>query len=158
MRRVTGSHHGWNTELARNNSRVTGAATAVGHDSGSAGHDRLPVRISHVCDQDVALVQLRHLTVIAKDLRNPRADSRPDASALTEGNPAFIEPVALNHPSRFAAADGFGPGLQYVKTTTVPVTPPFDVHGTLVMRFDGEGVSSECLQIIITQRETLLVG
>ena len=44
-------------ELATDDRRVTGAAAAIGHDRGRLFHDRLPIRIGLVGDQNFALLK-----------------------------------------------------------------------------------------------------
>src|SRR3546814_4893480 len=49
-----------NTQFARDDRRVAGAATTIGDDRAGAFHDRLPIRVGHVGDEHVARLYAMH--------------------------------------------------------------------------------------------------
>ncbi len=58
---VAASDYGCDTQFTSNNSCVASTAPAVCNDSRSLLHDRFPVRVSHVSNKDVSLLNQMHL-------------------------------------------------------------------------------------------------
>src|SRR6185436_10672173 len=124
---VAGADHGGNTELAGDDRRVAGAAAAVGDDRGGDFHDRLPVRVGHVGDENVALLHLRHLRSVGDDAHVAAADLVADRPAADEDARAALEREALLHLA-LLRLHRLRPRLQDVDAAVVAVPAPLDVH------------------------------
>ena len=153
-RGIAASDHRGDAELARDDRRVAGAATAVGDDRCCALHHRLPVRVGHVGDQHIAGLDARHLRRVGDDAAGTGTDPLTDAAAFDEHRGALLQGVALQRPT-CAALDGLGTRLQDEKFTRRAVFAPFDVHGTPVMVLDDERLASELDEIAVCEAETV---
>ena len=72
---------GRNTQLASDNSRMAGAASAVGYDRRGSFHHRLPIRVRHVRDQDIARLYPGQMLHIRNDPDGARTDALTNAAA-----------------------------------------------------------------------------
>src|SRR5690606_42092161 len=108
---------------------VIRAPAAVGHDGGGQLHDRLPIGVGHVGDQHIALLDAVHLAGTFDDPNDASRCLRVDGTADDQRFAPAPHAVARQHAAR-AALDCFGPGLDHVDVTVLPVLDPLDVHGT----------------------------
>src|SRR5690606_22595494 len=81
---VAATDHRRNAEFAGDDGSVTGAAAAVGHNRGGALHDRFPVGIGHVGDQNIAELYPVHFSRVAHDAYRAAADLLSNGSALSK--------------------------------------------------------------------------
>jgi hypothetical protein len=158
--RGAGPDHGRDAELPGDDRGVAGAAAAVGDDRGRALHDRLPVGVGHVGDEDLAGVELVHLLDRGEDPGGAGADLLPDGAALDQHlGPG---PGLLGHgePLQRAASrlHGLRPGLQDVEAAVDTVLAPLDVHGPAVVVLDRERVPGQLLDLVVGQGEPAPLG
>src|SRR5690606_27992401 len=92
---IGATDHGWNAQLAREDGGVAGTAAASGDDGRGRLHDRLPVGIGHVGNQDVAGLDLVHLGDIGHDTDLARADFLTDGAARDQDLARCFQAVAL---------------------------------------------------------------
>ncbi len=82
--RIPAADYGGDAELTRDDRRVTGAAAAICHDRGGAFHNRLPIGIRHVGNQDITRLHASHFLHIPNDTRRPRANALSDTATRGE--------------------------------------------------------------------------
>jgi hypothetical protein len=75
---------------------MAGATTAIGDDGGRAFHDRLPVGIGHIGDEDFTGAELMHLGDRIQHAYAAGADLLADGASFYEHRAAFPDPVALD--------------------------------------------------------------
>ena len=141
-------------ELAAHDRGVAGPAAAVGHDRRRALHDRLPVRIGLVGDEDLAGLEVGELLD-----RLDHADPVPDAATADEHAPWRVEAIGLEHRVGLARLHGLGPRLDHEQLAGDPVLGPLDVHRALaalaggVVRLDQAAPAGEGEDVVIAERE-----
>src|SRR3546814_10769023 len=112
-----------NTQFARDDRRVAGAATTIGDDRAGALHDRFPVRVGHVGDEHVARLYAMHFFDRTQKTYGASADLLADRAAFGEHRTlAALELVATQHVDSRAPLHGFRPRLPDVRLT-VTATP-----------------------------------
>ena len=146
------AHYGWNAQFARNDGRMAGSATAIGHDGRRALHHRLPVGVRHVGHQNVAGLHLVHLADVVHDAHRSGADFLADGTALDQHVAPALELVAVLGLASALAFDGFGTRLKDVQLAVQPVFAPFDIHGTAVVLLNDQRIRGQFLDVGIAQR------
>ena len=136
---------------------MTGAAAAVGDDGGGALHDRLPVGVGHVGDQDVAGLNLLHVLEAMNHPRRAGADAVADATAGGQDRALGAQVIALQDVAG-TALDRLRPGLDDVEAAVLPVLRPFDVHGPAVVLFDQDRLLGQFHDLLIGDGEAGTVG
>ncbi len=149
--RVAGADDGRDPELARNDRGVAGATAAVGDDGRRALHDRLPVGVGHVGDEDLALVELVHVLDRGHHPNGAGADLLADGAALDDDLAALAHPVALPDPG--ARHHRLGTCLEDVDFPVETVLAPLDVHRPLVVVLDGQRVPGQLLDLGVGEAE-----
>ena len=76
---------GGDPELTRDDGGMRGSAAALGHDRDRRAHDRLPVRIRRLRDEDGSRFERAHRARIRDDARDAGAD------AVTDREPGSIQ-------------------------------------------------------------------
>ena len=150
--RVAAADDRRDAELARDDRRVAGAAAAVGDDRAGALHHRLPVRVGHVGDEDVAGLDLVHVGDRVDDPDRPGADLLADRAAFDEDRAAALQRVALLGLARRLALHRLGPRLQDVELAVDAVLAPLDVHRPAVVLLDDERVAGELGDLVVGER------
>ena len=138
--------------------RVAGASAAVGHNGGGALHDRFPVRVGHVRDEDVAGLERSHLVNWGEDSDTAGADALADGAALDQHPAGTVEAETAQAAGGPAGLHGFRARLQNVQAAVDPVLAPFDVHGAAVVVLDGDGVPGELLDVVVAEAEAVPQG
>ena len=134
---------------------MAGASAAVGHDRGGALHDRFPVRVGHVRDQDVAGLEGGHLVDRGEDADAAGADALADGAALDQDPAGPVQAETAQAAGGPAGLHGFRACLQDVQAAVDPVLAPFDVHRASVVVFDGDGVPGELLDVVVGEAEAV---
>ena len=134
--RIATAHHSRYTELSGDNGRMTGSATTVRYDGRGALHDRLPVRVRHIRDQNITGLNTAHFANVANDFRFTGTDLLPNAASGSNNAGVGLERVALDSTAT-ATLHGLRAGLKNVELAVVSVLAPLDVHRALVVIFDG---------------------
>ena len=106
-RGVAGADDGGNAQFAGDDRRVAGASAAVGHDRGGALHDRFPVRVGHVRDQDVAGLEGGHLVNRGEDADAAGTDALADGAALDQDPAGLVQAEAAQAAGGPAGLHGF---------------------------------------------------
>ena len=153
--RVATAHHCRDAELARNDRRVAGAATAVGDDGAGPLHHRLPIRVGHVGHQHVAGLHLVHLGDAADQPDRAGADLLADRAALGQHRAlglVTLELEALLGLALGLALHRLGPRLQDVELAVAAVAAPLDVHRAAVVALDDQRVVGQLGDLNVTQR------
>ena len=152
---VPGADDGGNPQFPGDDGRVAGASAAVGHDGGGALHDRFPVRVGHVGDQDVAGLESGHLVDRGEDADAAGADALADRAALDQHPAGPVQAEAAQAAGGPAGLHGFRACLQDVQAAVDPVLAPLDVHRAAVVVFDGDGVPGELLDVVVREAEAV---
>ena len=156
--RVTTTHDGGNTQLARDDGGVAGASATVGDDGGSLLHHRLPVGVGHVGDQHIAGLHLAHLGDVVNDAHASRTDLLTDGATFHQHVTALLQTILLGGPSGCVGLHGLRTRLQDVQLAIQSIFAPLDVHRTTVVLLDGHGVTRQLQHVFIAQGEAVLVG
>src|SRR5690625_1957828 len=147
------AHNGGNTQFAGNDGGVAGAPAAVGHDGRGQLHDGFPVGVGHVSDKNVSTLDQVHLRYIPDDPHRTGTDFLADRAPGDQHIPRGLQAIAfLDIVVRLLRLDRFGTGLKYVDFAVDPVTSPFDVHGTLIVVFNNDGITCQFDDFFIGQR------
>mmetsp|Transcript_44166 Transcript_44166/g.136882 ORF Transcript_44166/g.136882 Transcript_44166/m.136882 type:complete len:534 (-) Transcript_44166:737-2338(-) len=150
VRGVACAHHGGDAKLTGDNCRMARAPSTVRDDGPSLLHDGLPVGIGHVSDQNLPLLETRHLIDALQDVDLARADALANGAALRKHiGPLFQHLVVLDHPHLLLRGDGLGSGLHYVELAVVAVAGPLDVHGPAVVLLDLHGHDRQVRDLLI---------
>mmetsp|Transcript_5226 Transcript_5226/g.12433 ORF Transcript_5226/g.12433 Transcript_5226/m.12433 type:complete len:481 (+) Transcript_5226:192-1634(+) len=95
VRSISATDDGRDAKLPGNDGCMAGAPTAVRDDGAGLLHDGFPVRVSHVCHQDLTLVELGHLVDAGQDVHLATADSLAHSTALCDGLAALLQHLVL---------------------------------------------------------------
>ena len=148
---VSTADHRWNAQFPRDDGGVAGAPAPVGDDGRGAFHHRLPIRVCHVGDQNIATLHCVHVADVVYDAHRSGPDLLADGTALHQHGSLALELVAVFGPSLGLALDGLRPRLQDVQATVQAVLTPFDVHGAAIVLLDDQRVTRQGLYVFITQ-------
>ena len=124
------------SEFAADDRAVTGSSAAVGDDRRSAFHNRLPSRIGHRSNENIARFKTVYFVRIENDVNIAVSDLFADRHARHERCAVFgIEFVIFDKSSGLLRLNGFRSRLQNKKFARHAVFRPFDVHR---LRFSGK--------------------
>ncbi len=123
------AHHRGDSQLARHDGRVRGAAAALGDDAGGHLHDRLPVGIGIFRDENFAALELGELRRAADDARLAHRDALPHGQALHELFALAGQLVDAQRSFLRVGVHRLGPRLQHEQLAGLAVLAPLDVHG-----------------------------
>ena len=112
---VAGADDGGNPQFAGDDRRVAGAPAAVGDDGGGALHDRFPVRVGHVGDEDVAGLEGGHLVDRGEDADAAGADALADGAALDQHPAGLVQAEPAQAAGGPAGLHGLRARLQDVQ-------------------------------------------
>ena len=122
--RAAGADHCRDAELAGDDRRMAGPATAVGDDRRRPFHDRLPVRVGHVRDQHLARDELMHRIDRLKDTDRSGADPLPDRPTLYQHRALLVHPETLHAPNSLPGLHRLRPSLQDVQAVVDTILSP----------------------------------
>mmetsp|Transcript_82393 Transcript_82393/g.148665 ORF Transcript_82393/g.148665 Transcript_82393/m.148665 type:complete len:529 (-) Transcript_82393:1212-2798(-) len=155
---VATANHGRNAQLASNDCRVASAATTIGNDGTGLLHDGLPVRICHVCDQHISLLELRHLVNAGQEVDLARADTLADGTAFNEDVGALLLHLVLLKDSHLLlGGHGLRAGLHDVDLAIIAITSPLDVHGAAIMLLDLHRHGGKVFDLLVRGRIPVLI-
>src|SRR5690606_24860027 len=144
VRRVSATHDCGNAQLTRNDGRVAGTAAAVGDDGGSQLHDRLPVGVGHVGDENVAGLHLVHFRGVGHHAHLAGADLLADGAARDQHFAGGLQAVAFLYVvAALLRLHRLGAGLKDVDLAVDAVTAPLDVHRAAVVLFNDDGIARQ---------------
>ena len=150
--RITTAHHRRYAQLARNDRGVTGTATTVGNNGGCALHHRLPVRVGHVSDQDIARLYAFHFGRIHDNAHRARTNFLTDGTTGSQHGDVIgigFQSIALFGFTFGLAFHGFRTRLQDVDFAIATVFTPFDVHWAAVVLFDNHGIFGQLGDVFV---------
>mmetsp|Transcript_16912 Transcript_16912/g.44003 ORF Transcript_16912/g.44003 Transcript_16912/m.44003 type:complete len:226 (-) Transcript_16912:738-1415(-) len=160
---MTAPNNRRDAELAGYDGGMARPAAAVGHHRGAPLHHRLPVRVCHVRNQHITVLDLVHVAGVANDADRPGANLLPDGPAagqlLGKGRPT--KPRGLELVLDLLRDAGLrlhrlGPRLQDVQLAVNAVLAPFNVHRSTVVLFNDDGVPRELHHLGVAQRKDVL--
>src|SRR5690554_3479932 len=128
---------------------MAGTATAVGDNSGCTFHDRLPIGIGHVGDQDVTRIDLVHLFRREHYLDRTTPNTLANGTTRDQGAPFLLEVEAFELAALLLRYYCFRTRLDDVKLTVITIQCPLDIHGALIMLFDRHGLTCQRHDLII---------
>merc|ERR1719265_1992699 len=141
-----------------NDGGMASASSAVSDDGSRLLHDWLPVWISHVGDEHIALRELTHLVDARQDVHLARANARADSSALNEDISALLEHlVLLKYANLHLGGDSLWPSLNNVKLAIITINAPLDVHWTAVVVLNFESNLGQVLNLIVRDGPLILL-
>ena len=155
---VAAADYGRNTQFARDDGGVAGTAAAVGNDSGSAFHYRLPIRVGHVGNEYVASFHGIHFGGVFHQADFALTDFLTDGAAFAQyGFVAVDVEAAQVAAAFFLGFHGFRTGLQDVEFAVQAVTAPFDIHRAAVVFFDCQRVVCQLGDFFVGNGEAVAV-
>src|SRR5699024_1880397 len=129
---ITGADHRRNAQFTGDDGRMAGAPATIGDNGGGALHDRFPIRIGHIRNQDVAGLDTVHFGDRLDVAHFAGADALADGAAFGQNVAARgLDPVALQGTA-VAALYRFRARLQDVQLAGLAVLAPFNVHGAAI--------------------------
>ena len=131
---------------------MAGSSTSIGNNSRGSFHNRLPVRVGHVGNEDVAVPDAVHFLCVRDNFDRSASNPLADAAALDENSRPVFKGVALNNTIAFAL-DRLRTCLQEVDLAILAVLAPFDIHWTPIMIFYNKGVAGQGFSLLIRQRK-----
>ena len=131
-------------------SGMTGTAAPVGNDGGGPLHDGFPVRIGHIGDQHIAIIDQVHFTDTVDNLDHTLADAVTDTAALCQHPAFFLEQIALHARADITALHGFRSRLHNIDETIVTVPGPLDIHGATVVLLNNQSLSRQVHNLVIS--------
>src|SRR5690606_37275861 len=156
---VTATDNGRNAQFAGDDGRVAGTPATVGDDCGGQLHDRFPVRVGHVGDQDVAGLHLVHFRGIGHHANLARADFLTDGAPGDEHFAGGLEAITFLYVvGALLRLHGFGAGLQNVDLAVDAIAAPLDVHGAAVVLFDDDRVTGQFDDLVVGKRIAIALG
>ena len=135
---------------------MAGPAAAVCDNSACNFHDRLPVRIGHVCYQHLALFKIMDVFHVFNNIGNTLPDLGSDRLPGHNKIAGLLQFVSFHELFAGLRMNRFRPCLDNVQITgsnllAVSVLGPFNVHGLLVMVFNNAGPFCKLKNLIIVK-------
>ena len=117
---------------------MTGPPSAVGNNSAGNLHDRLPVWISHICDQNLAFLEVMDAFHVIEDIGYALADLGADRQTFDKDFAGFLEDICLHQAYFGLGMNSFRSGLNNEQFACAHINPvtifgPFNIHGFAVM-------------------------
>ena len=140
---VAGADDGGQAEFAADDGGVRGAAAVVGDDRGRALHDRHPVGVGGLGDENRAVDELVDVLGALDDAHAAGDDGLADRQAGDQFSALFGDVVPLERARCTARLHGFGPSLDDEHVAGLAVLRPFHVHRAAVVLLDGAGPAGE---------------
>jgi len=162
--RVVGSDHGGDSQLARDDGRVTGSTAAVGHDRRRTLQDGLPVGRGGVGHEYVAGLEPGQLIGPIDDPNRAAGNPGSDGAAGREHAAGLLQPVRLECVRLLLGGDRLRAGLHDVELAIGAVLRPFDVHRTAltglraVVVLDADGILGEPEHLLVLDAEPFALG
>ena len=123
---------------------MAGAPATIGHNRRRALHDGFPIRIGHVSHQNITSLDLIHLRKISHDPHPTRANFLSDRTTRKQDLTRRFQTIALlNIVMALLRLYGFGASLQNIDFAIDTVASPFNIHGSLIVFFDDDGVTRQ---------------
>ena len=146
---VAAADDGGNAQLTRDDGSVAGAPAPVGDDGRGTLHDRFPVGVGHVGDENIAGLHAAHLGRIAHQAHAAGADLLADGTAGGQHVGAALEDEALLLAVLALRLDRLGTGLEDEELAIDAVLAPLDVHGTAIVLLDDGGVAGQLGDLLV---------
>ena len=127
-RGVLGADDGGNTQFARDDGGVAGAAATIGDDRAGGLHHRFPVRAGGAGDQHLTGPEIAQTGGIGDDAHDAGADLFAHCLAARQHRRGSGQRVAFEEPGLPPRRHGFRPRLHDVEQPVVGILRPFDVH------------------------------
>ena len=148
---VATTHHGRNTQFARNDGGVARPAASVGDNGTGALHHGLPIGIGHVSDQHVTCLDLVHLRDAVDQTNRPSPNFLTNGAALGQHSALAFQGVAQFCCAFGLALDGLWASLQDIKQAVCAILAPLNVHGPAVVLLDDHGVLRQLGDVFVCQ-------
>ena len=132
---------------------MAGTTTTVGDDRAGALHDRLPVRVGHIGDQNVTRLNFVHLGNVVDDAHAAGTNALTDGTTFNQHSALLFQQVTLHDVGAAAALNGFWTGLNDIELAVVAVFGPLDVHRTTVVLLDNDGLLGQIHHFFLGQTE-----
>ena len=151
-----------NAQLPGDNGSMAGAAAPVGDNSRGPAHDRFPVRVGHVGNQDFTRLKLGNGGRTFNEAGRALADPGAHCLSLDDNPAALLEMVGLDDAEVPLGMHGFRLSLDDIELAgadlpAVTILGPFNGHGPEnpgsvgVMIFDDTGPSRQGNDFVIGQ-------
>ena len=132
---------------------MTGSPAPVGDNRTRSLHDRFPIWVRHVGDQDIPRSHLVEIFHRGNHANRARPDAAANTAAFAEYRPRPVQPVAFQNLFLDPALDSLWACLQDEKLTGLTVKPPLNVHRLAIVCFNGDRHSGQSFYLVIAQGE-----
>ena len=147
------------TQFTGNNRCVTGAPAAVGHNSRSHFHHRLPVWIGDIGNQYFTRFQPVHFCGIGNHTGLACSDAFAHTLACHQ-RCRFVcgfQPVLQLVLFVFLRGHGFRTCLQNIQVTAFTVFCPLYIHGSAIVLFNRHRIACQLQHVLVINTESLLI-
>ena len=154
-----GADDAGNPQLSRHDGGMAGAATLIGHYRRDPLEDRLPVRVGHAGDQDLAGLDLGELVRPVHQADRAGADALAHALARQQHAPGSLAAEQLEPGAGLGGVHRLRAGLDDEQLAALAVLGPFDVHRcgpagrAGVVFLDRQGPAGQSDQLVVRQHE-----
>ena len=164
-RRVPSPDDGRDAELSADDRGVTGAAAVVGDDPRGLAHDRHPVGVGDLGDEDRAWAEVGDVLGLADHTDLAVDDRAADAPPLDgRQGPVFEDIIDQLGAALALRLHSLGAGLDYVELPCAPVEGPLDVHRRVlagargVVALDRRAPCGEGEHVVVAEGEAVALG
>ncbi len=134
IRRVTATDHRRNTQLTRDDRRMAGTSATVCDNRRGFLHDRFPIRVGHVSNQHVTLLNTVHFADVVNDFDFTGTDAMADSTPFHHHRTLALQRIALHHLA--VGTDGFRTCLHDKQFAGMAILRPLNVHRALIVLLD----------------------
>src|SRR3546814_6701964 len=128
---------------------MAGCSAMIRHDSGSALHDRNPVGIGRLGDQNRAVLEIRYVGGAADHAGPARRNRASDRGPRGEDLPLLLQPIVPESGGAARRLHRLRPRLEAVKLPGLAMLPPFHVHRAAVVLLDRSEEHTSELQSLM---------
>ena len=132
---------------------MTRAPAEIGDDAFGLFENRSPIRVGHFSDQNAALFELAEFARAPNSTRFRRRDGIANTQTRQQTFAFFFQPISRKRAGFFQCLHRLRSGLKNKNLTCIAVFRPLDVHGLLVMLFDGASPFCQAQNFIVPECE-----
>ena len=134
---------------------MTRTPPSVGDDGTGQFHHWLPIRVSHVGNQNITCPHKPHFCRAAHQPHRSSADFLPNCPTLGKHTAFRFQFIANFSFPQLLTFHCLRSSLQNIEQAIVAIFPPLDVHCTLVVFFNQNCIFSELDNVFIRQRKSV---
>ena len=150
-----GADDGRHAQFAADDRRVAGGAAVIGDDAGRAGHDRHPVRVGHLGDQNGAVHEFLDVGRVLDHAGHAARDAVADRDPGHQQRAAFGQGAHREPGSALLRVHRLRTRLHEEQFAGQAVFGPFHVHRAAVVVLHDHGPAAQLHDLRVGQHERL---